>query len=88
MDVESAKKVALEELHDTYFEDKEVENVLKILGILIKRDVIELEGCEEADNENGKFDIIITIARKIGQLLEGDIDSLNIPKAIKKHLRH
>ena len=87
LDVESAKKVALEELNDCYFEDREVENFLKVLGTLIERDVIELEGCEDADSEDGKFDIIITIARKIGQLLEGDIDSLNVSKTIIKMLK-
>ena len=87
LDVEAAKKVALEELDACYFENREVENLLKILVILIERDVIELEECKDTDSKDGKFDIIITIARKIGQLLEEDIDSLNIAKAIIKTLK-
>ena len=38
------------------------------------------------DSEDGKIDIIITVARKISQLLEGVIDSLNLPRVIIKTL--
>ena len=65
--------------------DKEVENFLKILSILIERGVIEIEGYE--DGEDGKLDIIVTITKKIGQLLEGDIDSLGLPSAVAKTLK-
>ena len=65
--------------------DKEVENFLKILSILIERGVIKIEGYE--DGEDGKLDIIVTITKKIGQLLEGDIDSLGLPSAVAKTLK-
>ena len=87
LDVESARKLTLEGLNEQYFTDKEVENFLKILGILVEKEVIELEAYEKTDSEDGKFDIVATIAKKISQLLEGDIDSLNLPKAIIKTLK-
>ena len=87
LDIDSAKEVALEEIEKELFTDKEVENFLKILSILTEKDVIEIEAYENTDNVDGKLDIIVTIARKIGQLLEGDIDSLDLPFAVAKTLK-
>ena len=87
LDIDSAKEVALEEIEKNLFTDKEVENFLKILSILIEKDVIEIEAYEEADCEDGKLDIIETIAKKLSQLLEGNIDTLGLPSAIGKTLK-
>ena len=41
---------------------------------------------EPKDSEDGAIDIVLTVAKKISQLLEGDIDSLKLPKIITKSL--
>ena len=87
LDVEKAKKKELEDLKEDYIDyinDREIERFLKIFSI-IKAE----EGPEEEpkDNEDSAIDINLTIANKISQLLEGDIDSLKLPKLLSKSLK-
>ena len=87
LDIEKAKKRQLEDLKEDYTDyinDREIERFLKIFSIIIAE-----EGPEEEpkDSEDGAIDIILTIANKISQLLEGDIGSLKLPKLLSKSLK-
>ena len=87
LDVEKGKKRQLEDLKEDYIDyinNREIERFLKIFSIIIAE-----EGPEEEpkDSEDGVIDIILTIANKISQLLEGDIDSLKLPKLLSKSLK-
>ena len=87
LDIEKAKKRQLEDLKEDYIDyinDREIERFLKIFSIIIAE-----EGPEEEpkDSEDGAIDIILTIANKISQLLEGDIGSLKLPKLLSKSLK-
>ena len=87
LDIEKAKKRQLEDLKEDYIDyinDREIERFLKIFSIIIAE-----EGPEEEpkDGKGRAIDIILTIANKISQLLEGDIDSLKLPKLLSKSLK-
>ena len=47
----------------------------------------EISPVELKDSKDGAIDIVLTVAKKISQLLEGDIDSLKLPKIITKLLK-
>ena len=59
----------------------------KIFSIIIDEEEAEISPVEPKDSEDGTIDIVLTVAKKIRQLLEGDIDSLKLPKIITKSLK-
>ena len=70
-----------------YLKEQEVENFLKIFIRLGNSDEeIEKEDVGQ-DSEDGTLDIIITATSKLNELLKGDIDSLRLPKLLKRSLK-
>ena len=87
MEVETSEKISPAELNEQFIEDREIERFLKIFSVTVQEPENDLSNEEALDNEDGTIDIIITVAKKISQLLEGDIDSLKFPKVIIKFLK-
>ena len=85
--MESAQKKALEDLHKTNINNEEIERFLKIFSIKIDQEENALAESKADNSEDGVIDIILIIATKIKGLLEGDIDSLNLPKVLSKSLK-
>ena len=66
--------------------DHEIQKILLIFNLLIEAEPDKSSNAPE-DSENGIPDILITIARKIFQLLHNNIDSLKLPGIIKEALK-
>ena len=66
-----------------------MENFLKTFSTLINKDPNELDKSAETaqDSEDGAIDIIIFAASRLSKLLQCDIDSLRLPKLLKKSLK-
>ena len=78
----------VEKVNENYIADKEVERSLKIFDILVGEDKAQqLKESKALDSKDSTIDTIIIVARKIAQLLEGDIDSLNLPEIVSKSLK-
>ena len=78
----------VEKVNENYIADKEVERSLKIFDILVGEDKVQqLKESKALDSKDSTIDTIIIVARKIAQLLEGDIDSLNLPEIVSKSLK-
>ena len=87
LDVEKARKGLLKDLNESYISDREIERFLNIFSMIIEEEEAEISQVEPKDSEDGAIDIVLTVAKKISQLLEGDIDSLKLPKIITKSLK-
>ena len=87
LDVEKAIKGLLKDLNESYISDREIERFLNIFSMIIEEEEAEISQVEPKDSEDGAIDIVLTVAKKISQLLEGDIDSLKLPKIITKSLK-
>ena len=85
--IESTPKKALEDLQKTNINDEEIERFLKIFSIITDQEENALAESEAIDSEDGIIDIILIIETKIRGLLEGDNDSLNLPKILSKSLK-
>ena len=78
LDVEKARKGLLKDLNESYISDREIERFLNIFSMIIEEEEAEISQVEPKDSEDGAIDIV---------LLEGDIDSLKLPKIITKSLK-
>ena len=80
------KELAMEENYDG---DREVKKFIKIFNILIEEnESSQLKKKEEnSANEDGRFESVIVTAKRINQLLKGDIDNLNLSKITLKTIR-
>ena len=87
LNVEKARKSSLEDLNESYISDREIERFLKFFSTIIEEEEAETSQVEPKDSEDGAIDIVLTVAKKISQLLEGDIASLKLPKIITKSLK-
>ena len=65
-------------------DDHEIQKFLLIFNLLLEA---ELNKEKVEDSEDGIPDILITIATKLLELLQNNIDSLKLPKIIKGALR-
>ena len=84
---EKLKRKTVSEEDILYLKEQEVENFLKIFIRLGNSDEeIEKEDVGK-DSEDGTIDIIITATSKLNELLKGDIDSLRLPKLLKRSLK-
>ena len=84
---EKLKRKTVSEEDILYLKEKEVENFLKIFIRLGNSDEeIEKEDVGQ-DSEDGTLDIIITATSKLNELPKGDIDSLRLPKLLKRSLK-
>ena len=87
LDVEKSRKRSLEDLNESYISDRKIERFPKIFSIIMEEEEAEISPVEPKDSEDGAIDIVLTVAKKISQLSEGDIDSLKLPKIITKLLK-
>ena len=87
LDVEKSRKRSLEDLNESYISNRKVERFPKIFSIIMEEEEAEISPVEPKDSEDGAIDIVLTVAKKISQLSEGDIDSLKLPKIITKLLK-
>ena len=73
-----------------YINDREIERFLKIFILIIeggRGGEAVTNQKEVGDSQDNATDIILMVASKISQLLEGDIDIDNLPKIISKSLK-
>ena len=86
---EKGKKRFLTEEDISQFNDQEVEHFLKIFSTLINKDSNALDKSADTaqDSKDGAIDIIIFAASRLSKLLQCDIDSLKLPKLVKKLLK-
>ena len=84
------KRKAEIEIGNQHFEEKEVEIFLKIFVELAIKEPEEIEKLVENSNDktNGvALDAIILAVSKLRELLKADIDSLNLPHALKVSIK-
>ena len=80
------KRKAEIEIGNQHFEEKEVEIFLKIFVELAIKEPEEIEKLVENSNDKtdgAALDAIILAVSKLRELLKADIDSLNLPHALK-----
>ena len=87
LDVEKSRKRSLEDLNESYISNRKIERFPKIFSIIMEEEEAEISPVEPKDSEDGAIDIVLTVAKKISQFSEGDIDSLKLPKIITKLLK-
>ena len=78
------------EIGNHNFEEKEVEIFLKIFVELVIKDPEEIEKLVENENDKtdgAALDAIILAVSKLRELLKADIDSLNLPHALKVSIK-
>ena len=84
-EIKFEKELAIEENYDG---NREVKRFIKIFNILIEENESpQLKKEENNANEGGRFESVVVAAKRINQLLKGDIDDLNLSKITLKTLR-
>ena len=84
------KRKAEIEIGNQHFEEKEVEIFLKIFVELTIKEPEEIDKLVESSNDKTDgiaLDAIILAASKLRELLKTDIDSLNLPNALKVSIK-
>ena len=84
------KRKAETEIGQQNFEEKEVEIFLKIFVELAIKDPEEIDKLVENSNnktDGAVLDAIILAVSKLRELLKADIDSLNLPHALKVSIK-
>ena len=85
--VRPLKRRALRKEDFIEISEDEAQNFLKILSVLLLNKENESENEETTDNVDGIGDVVIFTATRISELLLCDIDSLKLPKILKKSLK-
>ena len=67
--------------------EDEAQNFLKILSVLLLNDKVEAEKVESGDSVDGIGDVVVSTATRLSELLQCDMNSLSLPKALKKSLK-
>ena len=83
---EKSKKRPLTTEDIGWVTQEEVDNFLKIFSKLIniKEEDLNENPEEGKDSENGVADIVLFTVGRLSELLQCDIDSLKLPKGLKK----
>ena len=84
------KRKAEIEIGNQHFEEKEVEIFLKIFVELAIKEPEEIDKLVESSNDKTDgvaLDAIILAVSKLRELLKTDIDSLNLPNALKVSIK-
>ena len=84
------KRKAETEIGNQHFEEKEVEIFLKIFFELAIKESEEIDKLVESSNDKTDgvaLDAIILAVSKLRELLKTDIDSLNLPNALKVSIK-
>ena len=84
------KRKAEIEIGNQHFEEKEVEIFLKIFVELATKELEEIDKLVESSNDKTDgvaLDAIILAVSKLRELLKTDIDSLNLPNALKVSIK-
>ena len=66
--------------------EEEAQKFLKILSVLLLNKDVETEKEESGDVVEGITNVVLFTATKLSELLQCDIDSLGLPKVLKKVL--
>ena len=85
--VRPLKRRALRKEDFIEISEDEAQNFLKILPVLLLNNENESENEETMDNVDGIGDVVSFTATRISELLLCDIDSLKLPKILKKSLK-
>ena len=67
--------------------EDEAQNFLKILSLLLLNKEVEAEKTETGDSVDGITDTVVFAAERLSKLLQCDINSLSLPKILKKSLK-
>ena len=67
--------------------EDEAQNFLKILSVLLLNNKVETEKEETGDSVDGITDVVVFTATRLSELLQCDINSLALPKTLKKVLK-
>ena len=67
--------------------EDDAQNFLKILSVLLLNNEVEAETEETGDSVDGITDVVVFTATRLSELLQCDINSLALPRLLKKSLK-
>ena len=67
--------------------EDDAQNFLKILSVLLLNNEVEAEKEETGDSVDGITDVVVFTATRLSELLQCDINSLALPRVLKKSLK-
>ena len=67
--------------------EDEAQNFLKMLSVLLLNNDVEAEKVESGDSVDGIGDVVVFTATRLSELLQRNINSLSLPKVLKKSLK-
>ena len=67
--------------------EDDAQNFLKILSVLLLNNEVEAETEETGDSVDGITDVVVFTATRLSELLQCDINSLALPRVLKKSLK-